>query len=114
MIGRIISYIVTLVLGIVMVTLFVINRHEVTLVLDPMAPKNPVLALPLPFYVWMFAFLLMGAFLGWMATWVSQGKWRRAARQRTQEAMRWKAEAERLARERDANVLERKQLVAIQ
>ena len=112
MIGRIIGYIFTLAVGALMITLFVINRHDVTMVLDPFNPKAPAYSLPMPFFLWMFAFLFIGAILGWLATWFGQGKWRRTARQRTQEAMRWKAEAERLARERDDKVIERKQLVA--
>ena len=46
--------------------------------------------------------LIAGVVLGGFATWVSQSKWRRTARGRTQESIRWKAEAERLAREREA------------
>ena len=46
--------------------------------------------------------LIAGVVLGGFATWVGQSKWRRTARGRTQESIRWKAEAERLAREREA------------
>lgn len=100
----------TSVMAVILITLFVINRHEVQLVLDPFNPKDPAYALTFPFYWFMFGFLFVGAIIGGMAAWLTQGKWRRTARQRTQEAMRWKAEAERLTRERDANVIERKQL----
>ena len=110
MIGRILSMIFTFVMAVVLITLFVINRNEVQLVLDPFNPKDPAFALSMPFFWFMFALLFIGALIGGMATWFTQGKWRRTARQRTQEAMRWKSEAERLARERDANVIERKQL----
>ena len=110
MIGRILSVIFTFVMAVILITLFVINRNEVQLVLDPFNPKDPAFALSMPFFWFMFALLFIGALIGGMATWLTQGKWRRTARQRTQEAMRWKSEAERLARERDANVIERKQL----
>ncbi len=110
MIGRILSMIFTFVMAVILITLFVINRNEVQLVLDPFNPKDPAFALSMPFFWFMFALLFIGALIGGMATWLTQGKWRRTARQRTQEAMRWKSEAERLARERDANVIERKQL----
>lgn len=110
MIGRILSMIFTFAMAVVLITLFVINREEVRLVLDPFNPKDPAFALSMPFFWFMFALLFVGALIGSFATWFSQGKWRRTARQRTQEAMRWKSEAERLARERDANVIERKQL----
>ena len=110
MIGRILTMIFTFVMAVILITLFVINRNEVQLVLDPFNPKDPAFALSMPFFWFMFALLFIGALIGGMATWFTQGKWRRTARQRTQEAMRWKSEAERLTRERDANVIERKQL----
>jgi hypothetical protein len=109
-IGRIISMILTLAVAVILITLFVINRHDVSLVLDPFNPQEPAYALTLPFFWHMFAWLFVGSLIGGLATWFTQGKWRRTARLRTQEAMRWKSEAERLARERDANVIERKQL----
>jgi hypothetical protein len=109
-IGRIISMILTLAVAVILITLFVINRHDVSLVLDPFNPQEPAYALTLPFFWHMFAWLFVGSIIGGLATWFTQGKWRRTARLRTQEAMRWKSEAERLARERDANVIERKQL----
>ena len=113
MIGRILSMIFTFVIAVILITLFVINRNEVQLVLDPFNPKDPAFALSMPFFWLMFALLLIGAVVGGLATWFTQGKWRRTARQRTQEAMRWQSEAERLARERDATVIERKQQLAL-
>lgn len=110
MIGRILSMIFTFLMAVILITLFVINRKEVQLVLDPFNPQDPAFAVSMPFFLFMFGLLFIGALIGGFATWYSQGKWRRTARHRTQEAMRWKAEAERLTRERDANVIERKQL----
>jgi len=87
-----------------LVTLAVANRHSVLLVLDPFNPQNPVLALELPFYAYLFAMLIIGVVLGGTATWMSQSRWRRLARARGQDAARWRAEAERLTRERDATL----------
>ena len=112
MVGRILSMCFTAAAGIFLVALFVINRHNVRLVLDPIQPQDPNFALDYPFFIWMVAFLGIGILLGSAATMLSQGKWRRAARERTQEAMRWKSEAERLTRERDENLIERKKLLA--
>lgn len=111
MIGRLIGLLVMLTTALVLVTLAVINRHEVRLILDPFNPKDPEFFLPLPLYGFLFAMLIVGVVLGGMASWFSQGKWRKTARQRTQDAMRWKAEAERLTRERDERVTEQKQLL---
>jgi hypothetical protein len=97
-----------------LVTIAVANRHAAQLVLDPFNPKDPVLAVQLPFYAYLFAMLIAGVLLGGLATWLGQGKWRRIARTRTQEAARWKGEAERLTRERDARVTsERRQQLAV-
>jgi len=110
-IGRVVGLLTSFAVGAFLVTLAVANRHGVRLVLDPFNPQNPVLALELPFYAYLFAMLIVGVVVGGWASWLGQSKWRRAARTRTQDALRWKAEAERLGRERDANVTARKQLV---
>jgi uncharacterized integral membrane protein len=87
-----------------LITLAVANRHSVPLVLDPFRPEDPAIKLVLPFYAYLFGALLIGVLMGGAATWVSQGRWRRSARQRTSEAKRWRTEADRLVRERDAEV----------
>lgn len=102
MLGRIVSLILGFIATVFLVTLAIANRHPAKLVLDPFNPENPVLAIDLPFYAYLFAMLIAGVVLGGVATWMGQGKWRRTARGRTQESIRWKAEAERLAREREA------------
>ena len=95
------------------IALAVANRHVVRFVLDPFNPQSPVIFAELPFYIFLIGMLVVGVFLGSAATWVSQGKWRRLVRVKTHEAMRWKGEAERLTRERDATVAERKKMLAI-
>lgn len=83
----------------IVVALAVANRHVVRLVLDPISPEAPIAALEAPFFVYMFAALLIGVILGGIATWTTQRKWRKAARQRSLEAHEWRREAERLGRE---------------
>jgi hypothetical protein len=74
----------------------------VRLVLDPFRPDDPVLSLVLPLYVYLLGTLLIGIIIGGIATWMAQARWRRTARRRTAESMRWQAEADRLTRERQA------------
>lgn len=95
-----------------LITLAVANRHSVRLVLDPFRPETPVLSIVLPFYAYLFGALLIGVVLGGTATWLSQGRWRRTARQRTGDAKRWQMEADRLMRERDAEVSGRPKTLA--
>lgn len=109
---RILLLAVALPAGALLVTLAIANRHPVRLSLDPFRPGDPVISLVLPFYVYLFGLLLLGVVLGGMAAWIGQGHWRRAARTGGLDASRWKAEADRLTRERDAAVAGRKQLTA--
>jgi hypothetical protein len=108
-IGRVLGLMFGFAAAVILVSLAVANRHGVLMVLDPFNPQDPVIAIDLPLYAYLLAMLLFGVLLGGVATWISQGKWRRMARVRTQEALRWKAEAERLTRERDATAALRKQ-----
>lgn len=89
---------------VLLVTLGVVNRQPVRMKLDPFRPEDPAIWLDLPLYLFLFGALIIGALLGGGATWLSQGKWRRMVRQRTQDSLRWRGEAERLLRERDAGL----------
>jgi uncharacterized integral membrane protein len=109
---RALKYLLAVPAAIILITLAVINRHGVTLVLDPFRPEEPVLSLVLPFYVYLFGMLLVGIVVGGMAVWLTQAHWRRAARRRSAEAQRWRAEADRLTRERDSFVSAGRQLVS--
>ncbi len=113
MIARVLWSIGLFAAGALAIALSVANRHVVRFVLDPFNPQAPVIFAELPFYLFLLGMLILGVFLGSAATWVGQGKWRRLVRVRTHEALRWKGETERLTRERDATVAERKKLVAI-
>ena len=104
MLRRFVLFFFAVPIAILLVTLAVANRHAVRLVLDPFRPADPVLSLVLPFYVYLIGAVLVGVVLGGVATWVTQARWRRSARQRAAEAYRWHAEADRLTRERDRGV----------
>ena len=104
MIGRVVGLLFGFVAAVFLVTLAVANRHGAKLVLDPFNPTAPVLALELPFYAYLFAMLIAGVVLGGIATGLGQSRWRRMARARSHDVTRWRSEAERLSRERDASV----------
>ena len=101
MLRRIVWLLVAFPAAAILVTLAVANRHAARLVLDPFRPEEPVLWIDLPFYAYLLIALVIGVALGGTATWMTQSRWRRTARRRAQEALRWQAEADRLARERD-------------
>lgn len=104
MLRRFVWVLVAFPVAIILITLAVANRHGVRLVLDPFRPDEPVLSLVLPFYVYLFGVLLAGIAIGGAATWLTQARWRRTARRRAAEAQRWQAEADRLTRERQAQL----------
>jgi uncharacterized integral membrane protein len=101
---RILWFPVALVAAVLLVTLAVANRDPVRMVLDPFRPDAPVISMTLPFYAYLLGALTLGVVLGGAATWFGQGRWRKTARLKSQDAMRWQAEADRLARERDTHV----------
>ena len=111
MLRRLVWVVLAVPAAIVLVALAVANRTPVRLVLDPFRPEAPILSLSLPLYAYLLGALTLGVVLGGMATWMTQGRWRRTARSKSQDAMRWQAEADRLSRERDSRVESQKLLV---
>ncbi|HXE25379.1 MAG TPA: DUF1049 domain-containing protein [Roseiarcus sp.] len=73
------------------------NRHEVIVSFDPFASReSAALAVAAPLFEVMIAAAMLGVIAGATATWLSQGRHRRAARQRRIEADKWRAEAQAL------------------
>jgi len=91
-------------IGVVLIALLIANRHSIQLILDPFRPEDPALALTMPLSVCIWMSLLTGVVIGSLATWLRQGRWRRSARMRAQESMKWQSEADRLTRERDNSI----------
>ena len=102
MLRRFLRVLIALPVAVLLVTLAVANRHGVRLVLDPFRSDEPMLFLVLPFYAYLFGALLLGVIIGGLTVWRTQARWRRTARRRAAEAQRWRAEADRLTRERQA------------
>jgi uncharacterized protein HemY len=100
MLRRIFHLVVVLPAVAVLAAIGLANTQDVRLALDPFRPDDPVLSLVLPFYIWLLAALIVGVLIGGLATWASQARWRRSARRSEAETQRWKAEADRLGRDR--------------
>jgi len=98
---RILGLVIAFPAFLLLVTLAVTNKHPVQLKLDPFRPEDPVIALEAPFFYYLLGALILGVVMGGLATWLTQSHWRRSARVRAQDALRWRAEADRLARERE-------------
>ena len=80
------------------VSFAVANRHVVRFMLDPLSGPQGSYFIEAPLFFYLFGALILGFIMGALATWSSQGRWRRAARQRAEEVSRLKRETERLTR----------------
>lgn len=86
MVNRFILIAVLVPLAIILVALAVANRGPASFTLDPFNPGNPALTWQMPLFVLIFAGIAIGMIVGSLATWVKQGRYRKLARQRSQEA----------------------------
>jgi uncharacterized integral membrane protein len=81
---------------VVVVVLSVANRGTVTFSLDPIGAGSTGWSASGPLYVFLFAAVVLGILIGGVATWLRQGRWRRAARAERANADRLRREVERL------------------
>lgn len=94
MMKKIVNLVILVPLGIVLIVLSVANRQTVSLALNPFQPEDQLLSVAAPFFVFLFLAFLLGLFAGSLATWWSQGKYRKRAKRESRSAMRWQAEAD--------------------
>ena len=95
MIKRVVNILVLIPIGIVLIVLSVANRQPVTLALNPFRPEDSVLSVTAPFFVYLFLAVIFGLVIGSLATWFTQGKYRKRARIEASEAVKWHGEAEK-------------------
>lgn len=93
---RFLKALVLLPIAILVVLLAVANRGPVTLSLDPFSQEAPEFAAQVPLFLVIFGAVAVGVLIGGIATWLAQGKHRRARRQYKREVSRLRDEAERL------------------
>lgn len=106
---KLINIVILLPIAIVLIVLSVANRETVTLALNPFDPSDSLLSLSAPFFVFLFAALMLGMIIGSAATWFRQGKYRKKARTEAREAVKWHTEADK-QRERAETVIGHKTL----
>ncbi len=68
-------------IAVLIIALAVANRQAVTFSLDPFNPDNPALSFGVPLFLLLFLTLILGMFLGSIATWLRQAPYRKMARQ---------------------------------
>ena len=95
-------FVIVLPAGILLVALAVANRHNVSVILDPFSPDNPVLAYEMPLFILVFGSLMTGLLMGGIATWLGQARWRQTAKRRSAEARHLRSETAQLSRKLEA------------
>ncbi len=94
---RFIRIVVFAVVAIILVIFAFANRQIVTVSFDPFSSaENSALAMSAPLFAVVIVSAMLGVIAGSAATWVSQGRHRRAARRHRAEADKLRAEAEAL------------------
>jgi len=94
---RFLRLLIVAVVAIVLTLFAFANRQWVTVSFDPSSsPEAAAYAITTPLFVVVIAAAMLGVIAGAAATWVSQGRHRRAARRHRAEADRWRREAETL------------------
>ncbi len=89
---KLFNYVLLLPLAVVLILISVANRQPVRFSLDPLDTVNPALSLELPLFVFLFAVFLVGMLMGGFLIWLSQGRHRRALREKSHEAEELKRE----------------------
>jgi hypothetical protein len=94
---RFIKVVVFAVVAILLLLFAFANRRIVIVSFDPFASSdNAAFAIPAPLFAVATVFAMLGVVAGAFATWLSQGRHRRASRQNRVEAERWRTQAEAL------------------
>ena len=94
---RFLRLLVIAIVAIVLVLFAYANRERVSVSFDPFGSlDNAAFSVKPPLFAVMIAAAMLGVIAGAAATWIRQGRHRRAARQSRVEADRWRAEAQSL------------------
>lgn len=88
-------------IAIVAIAFAVANRQVVSISFDPFSSGDPVLSLTAPLFLLVFFLLTCGVVIGGVASWLGQGRYRRAAKSFRSEAGEARAETARLRTELD-------------
>ena len=94
---RFAKFIAIVVVAIVLLLLAFANRQIVEVSFDPFGTRdNAAFAISAPLFAVAIACVMLGVIAGAFATWLAQGRHRRASRRNRAEADRWRAQAEAL------------------
>jgi uncharacterized integral membrane protein len=98
---RILRWAVGLPIVVLVVAFAVANRKWVTLSFNPFTQDVPSIDLPL--WILFFLGIFVGAVVGWLGSWMAQGKHRKAARDARSEVSKLQVELADLRKPRDTS-----------
>ncbi len=90
------KYLLLLPIAAIIIIFAIGNRHLVKVVADPSAMLFPSMQVEAPLYLVVLASIAAGVFIGGLASWLKQGKHRKAARAARADTKKIQAEADRL------------------
>lgn len=94
---RFLKVVILILLAIVLLGFAFANRDLVTVSFDPFASTDSAaFSIAAPLFAVVIVAAMLGVVAGALATWVSQGRHRRASRQSRVEAEKWRAQAQAL------------------
>ena len=95
MLTRFFTVVIVVPIAVILIALAVANRDLVPFTMDPFNPGNPALTIQMPFFIYLFLMLLIGVVIGSFATWLTQHRYRKLARERELEVKNLRVVAER-------------------
>jgi hypothetical protein len=94
---RFLKVVVLILLAVVLLGFAFANRELVTISFDPFASTDSAaFSIVTPLFAVVIVAAMLGVVAGALATWVSQGRHRRASRQSRVEAEKWRSQAQAL------------------
>ena len=92
---RFLKYLVLAIIAILLLMFTFANRQLVLVSFDPFGTEvDRAVAIEAPLFAVAIVFTMIGVVAGAFATWLSQGRYRRASRQNRAEAVKWRSQAE--------------------
>ena len=95
MLKRLIFVVIVLPIALLLLTLSVANRQDVSLNYNPFVPDAPGWQITAPMFWFLFGTFAAGLIAGSMATWFKQSRYRRRAREREAEVEEWRFKADK-------------------
>lgn len=91
---KLVKFVVVAVVAIVVLAFAIANRQSVSVSFDPFASgEAPAFAIAAPLFLLLIAALILGVIIGGAAVWLSQSRFRRAARQSRAEVQRLRSQS---------------------